>query len=355
MFLLDPCLGQFAGKQAHFQGQKQTLFARHGPLNSKLHGLRFRTYIGDRHGTNIITDGDYLVGAMYLSTSREFAAKLIFERIATLYNHGMRAVLAFCFLCFTSAWAQDAPSNLVVESSVPSIQINFVSQDGGFYKFSVKNVSDHGVTAFNVRLLPAGFQRSAGQPGCNAACAETGELGAKSRPVIAPGGTFPLSYPVNTVSGGVMVEAALLDDDTFQGDERAAARLLAQKIGFQAEHDRILPIIAQIMSDSRLDDSSKAILIRQDLEGLSVDPDPTTIQNFQQRFSNSADCGESCTQIMEGTAMSEKQLVLTKLEQFISRDNSTETSLPQWWETTKQHITAYGCDDCGASPKPKKP
>lgn len=263
----------------------------------------------------------------------------------------MKAVLVVCFLCFTSALAQDAPSNLVMESSVPSVQINFLGQDGEHYRFSVKNVSGHGITAFNVRLLPAGFQKTAGKAGCGGRCAETGELGTKSKPVIAPGGTFPLSYPVNTVAGGVMVEAALLDDDTFQGDEHAAARLLAQKIGFQAEHDRILPIVSRIMAETRLDDPNKAIQIRQELEMLSVEPDPATIQSFQQRFSNSADCVDSCTQLMEGTAMSEKQLVLSKLEQFTSRENPAETSLAQWWEATKQHITVYGCDDCEALPR----
>jgi len=261
----------------------------------------------------------------------------------------MKAVLVFCFLCFTSAWAQDAPSNLVMESSAPSVQISFLGQDGEHYRFSVKNVSDHGITAFNVRLLPLGFQKTgAGKPACDICCAETGELGTKSKPVIAAGGTFLLSYPVNLVTGGVMVEAALLGDDTFQGDERAAARLMAQKIGFQAEHDRILPLVSRIMAETRLDDPNKAIQIRQELELLSVGPDPATIQSFQERFSNSVDC-DTCTQLMEGTAMNEKQVVLTKLEQFISRENPAETSLAQWWDATKQNITAYGCDDCEAS------
>jgi len=258
----------------------------------------------------------------------------------------MKAVVAVFFLCLTSAWAQDAPSNLMMESSVPSIQITFAGQDSAYYKFSVKNVSDHGITAFNVSLLPAGFQKAAGKQKCGSRCGETGELGTKSRPVIAPGGTFPLSYPVNTVAGGVMVEAALFDDDTFQGDERAAARLMAQKIGFQVEHDRILPIVSRVMSESRLDDPGKIVQIRQELEALSVEPDPVTIQNFQQRFSNSSDCGDSCTQIMQSTATSEKQLVLTKLEQFLSGDDPKEPSLAKWWEETSKNIIVYGCDDC---------
>jgi len=265
----------------------------------------------------------------------------------------MKPFIAVCFLCFASSWAQNVPSNLVIESSVPSIQINLVGQDSGFYRFSVKNASDHGITAFNVRLLPAGFRDVAGKPECDVRCGETGELGTKSRPVIAPGSSFPLSYPVNAVNGGVVVEAALLDNDTFQGEDRAAARLLAQKIGFQAEHDRILPVVSRIMADSGLDDPGKIVQIRQELQGLSVDPDAATIQNFQVRFSNSADCGDSCAQIMESTATSEKQMVLTKLEQFLAEDgsNAKETSLSKWWENTKQHIVVYGCDDCAASPQ----
>ena len=53
----DPCLGQFASKETHLQCQEQALFAGHRPLNSKLHGLRLQACVGDRHHTNIITEG----------------------------------------------------------------------------------------------------------------------------------------------------------------------------------------------------------------------------------------------------------------------------------------------------------
>ena len=265
----------------------------------------------------------------------------------------MKPLAALCLLCFASAWAQSVPSNLVVESNIPSIQVSLAGQDGGFYKFTVKNVSDHGVTAFNVRLLPEGTSKSAAQPECDNRCGETGELGTKTRPVISAGGVFPLSYPASTITGGIMVEAVLLDNDTFEGDEHAAARLLAQKIGFQAEHDRIMPIVARIMDDSRLDDQGKLVQLRQELQGLSVDPDPATIEHFQQRFSNSADCGAACAQLMQSTATSEKQLVLSKLDQFVSQDgtNSKETSLAKWWQDTQQSIVSFSCDDC-APPAP---
>ncbi len=268
----------------------------------------------------------------------------------------MKSLAALCVLCFASAWAQSVPSNLVVESNIPSIQVSLASEDGGFYRFSVKNVSDHGVTAFNVRLLPAGAGNAAAKPACDNRCGETGELGTKTRPVIAAGGTFPLSYPVNTITGGIMVEAVLLDNDTFEGDDQAAARLLAQKIGFQAEHDRIMPLVTRIMDDSGLDDQGKLVQLRQELQWLSVDPDPATIQHFQQRFSNSADCSDACTQLMKSTATSEKQLVLTKLDQFAPADGSksNETSLAKWWQDTQQSIVSFSCDDCAAAPNPVK-
>lgn len=289
---------------------------------------------------------------MIVHHSHNFAACLLaISRIM----RPMKPLAALCVLCFASAWAQSVPSNLVVESNIPSIQVSLASQEGGFFKFNVKNVSDHGVTAFNVRLLPEGTGKSAGKPECDNRCGETGELGTKGRPVIAAGGTFPLSYPVNTVTGGIMVEAVLLDNDTFEGDEHAAARLLAQKIGFQAEHDRIMPLVTRIMDDSRLDDQGKLVQLRQELQWLSVDPDPATIQHFQQRFSNSADCGDACAQLMKSTATSEKQLVLGKLDQFASPDGtkSNETSLAKWWQDTQQSIVSFSCDDC--APPVKEP
>jgi hypothetical protein len=262
----------------------------------------------------------------------------------------MKAVLAAFFLCLASAWAQDVPTNLEMTSAVTAVKISFAGQDGPNYKFIVHNVSDHGITAFNIRLLPQNQQRAGSKlPGAEC-CGENGELGTRSSPVIAAGGTFPLSYPVTSITGGIMVEAALFDDDTFQGEGPAAAHLLAQKIGFQAEHDRILPAVDKIMSDSRLDEPGKLVQIKQELEWLSVEPDPGTMQTFQQRFPNLPDCGQPCAEMMASTARSEKQLVLTKLEEFTSGNGPAATSLTQWWDATKKYITSYGCYDCGADP-----
>jgi hypothetical protein len=260
----------------------------------------------------------------------------------------MKAVLGICFLCFTSAWAQDVPSDIVLESAVPSVQISFAGQDGPNYRFLIRNTSEHGITAFNLRLVPKGSVKAVGKLLCDSGCGENGELGTKSRPVISQGGTFQLTFPISGVQGGLLIEAAVFNDDTFQGDESAAARLLAEKIGFQAEYDRILSAVDKAMSVPGLDDPGKALLVRQELEALPVAPDPETVQKFQQRFPNLPDCGDQCAQIMEGASSNEKQVVLTKFEQFSSRDNTSETSLAQWWKATKAYITDFGCDNCTA-------
>lgn len=53
MLLPDTLLGQFAGEEAHFQGQQKTLFPRHRPLQSDLCGLCRRARISDRHALNV--------------------------------------------------------------------------------------------------------------------------------------------------------------------------------------------------------------------------------------------------------------------------------------------------------------
>ena len=50
-----------------------------------------------------------------------------------------------------------------------------------------------------------------------------------------------LSLSASSVNVGmVAAEAAVFDDEWYQGDERAAALLVAQQIGRQAEYDQLM-------------------------------------------------------------------------------------------------------------------
>src|SRR5215471_9458019 len=161
-----------------------------------------------------------------------------------------KATVAVCLLV-ASAWAQNT-SPVRTESRARSLSISFDGQDGIDYKFKIHNQSSHAVTAFNLLLVPDGVPKVAGRYLCHDQCAAHRQVGDKAQPVIKADETISdLKFEITSVvNGAVVVEAAIFDDQSFEGEEPAAAFLLAAQIGGQAAHDRLEPIISSIISSS---------------------------------------------------------------------------------------------------------
>jgi hypothetical protein len=261
----------------------------------------------------------------------------------------MKTTLAVCLLV-AAAWAQNAAS-VHTESRARSLHISFEGQDGIDYKFKVHNDSSHAVTAFSLLLVPDGVQKVAGTYLCHGQCSGSSQIGDNARPVIKAGeSTLDLSFEITSVvNGAIVVEAALFDDESFEGDPQASGFLLASQIGGQAAHDRLKPNIDSVMSSS-LDDTSKANEIHSEVDGLANHLEPGMIETFKLWFPDLPDCNHPYARAMKKALVSNKQHVLDTLDQSISQG----IPLAQWWNTTKEFFDGLGCDDCAEAMKHPK-
>jgi hypothetical protein len=177
-----------------------------------------------------------------------------------------------------------------------------------------------------------------------------------AKSAIKAGGTVDLNLTTSRVNAGtVLAEAAVFDDESYQGDERAAALLVAQQIGRQAEYDRLIAAVNAIMSTSA-GDAHKSTLIRSKLAELSVQLDPAMVQTFKRWFPMLAGCTRQYARFMKAAATNEKRMVAGSMEQFAQGRAPGAPSLAQWWSAIQQQLAPFGCNGCAVlAMRPKAP
>jgi hypothetical protein len=258
----------------------------------------------------------------------------------------MKALIAVCLLLSPAMAQNTAPVQM--ESQSPSLALSFSGQQGGFYKFKVTNQSSHAVTAFTLLAVPAGIQKEDGRYACAGACTHSVTLADHAHPAIKAGAAVERSFPVSSVNGGVVVaEAAIFDDDSYDGEERAAAFLLAEQIGRQAEYDRLIAPVNAIMVTA-VDDARKTTQIRSKLGELPVNLDPVMVQTFKRWFPDLAGCVQPYGRFMKAAAIRERSFVAESMERFAHGTAPGKPSLAQWWETLQQQLAGFGCNGCAA-------
>ncbi len=207
------------------------------------------------------------------------------------YHRPMRAVLAVYLLCAVFVSAQGVPAKVQTGSRVPAVTIRFTGQDSNSYKFLIQNTSGQSVTAFDVLLVPRGVPKRGNRFLCQGRCSDSNDIDTIDTPAIRAGGTKAVSYAAGTIAGGaVIVEAAIFDSGTYGGSERAAAYLIADQMGDQAEFDGIVSAVDKILGSSGPQSSGKGAQIGAALAGLATDADSATMAAFYRWFPNLKDC-----------------------------------------------------------------
>ena len=241
-------------------------------------------------------------------------------------------------------------------SRVPSVTVRLVGQANNSYKFLIQNGNAHSITAFEVLLVPRGVAKKGGRFRCQGRCSPSSEVDSAETAAIKAGGTTLLEYDSATVAGGaVVVEAAVFDDGSYAGSERAAAFLIANQIADQAEFDRIVPAVENIMASKIPPSVGKAARIESQLVDLPVDVDSTMLATFYRWFPNLRDCNSHFPHVMQEVAVQEKAEVQGKLQRLLSRGDPSEVALRQWWSATERYLSGFGCRECSArmaSPSP---
>ena len=245
-----------------------------------------------------------------------------------------------------------------LESSASSIELAFTGQGndpsiGAFYHFAVRNHSSHAVTGFHVYQIPDSVQKTDGKYACNGSCAGTSLLGDNTDPMIEPGESFDLHIPLEDAARWptILVDAAIFDNYTYQGDEKTAARLGVEQIGNQAEFDRIKPLLDAVAADTSLNDSAKADRLHSELAALSTDVEPQTIQRFNFWFPGIADCDHEYSRVVGGVATAARDVIERELDKYIAGAYSSQT-FAQWIDKTNLYLKRahFGCPGCSALP-----
>jgi hypothetical protein len=268
----------------------------------------------------------------------------------------MKTALACCLVFVIPVWPQSVPAKVQMGSRVPSVTVRLVGQATKSYKFLIQNGNAHSITAFEVLLVPRGVANKGGRFLCQGRCSPSSEVDSAETAAIKAGGTTPVEYDSATVAGGaVVVEAAVFDDGSYAGSERAAAFLIANQIADQAEFDRIVPAVENIMASKIPPNVGKAARIESQLADLPVDVDSTMLATFYRWFPNLRDCNSHFPHMMKEVAVQEKADVQGKLQRLLSRGDPSEVALTQWWSATERYLSGFGCRECSArmaSPSP---
>lgn len=263
----------------------------------------------------------------------------------------MQLLPGLCLLGWVSVWAQTTPPNLQLESRAPSLFITSTGQNGAGSSVQVKNPTGLGVTGLALRGVPAAVTQRNGMYDCAGRCSLIIKVADKARPVIRAGGTLELSLDSEIASGGVIIlESALFDDGTYQGNERSAAALAARQIGNQAEYDRIVSVLGAILSGNEGDDSAKASRALWKLSELTIGLTPETIRKFKAGFPDLHDCDHRYARAIKRASAAEKSYAVDKLRQFIAGQYPAGTSLARWWELTSTDLNHLGCAGCASVP-----
>jgi hypothetical protein len=255
-------------------------------------------------------------------------------------------MIAMCLLT-SVAIGQESPAP--AQGHAPSLVVNIVGQKADSYDVKVINRSRHAVTAFALRLAPGD-----GGQNCDGPCVEV--VADNARPAIKAGESVDLGIGSSRMNTGIVVaEAAVFDDESYEGDERAAALLVAQQIGRQAEYDRLIVALNVIMATGA-DDVRKIAQIRIKLSELPVRLDPAMVQTFKRWFPELAACTKRYARFMKAAATNERRLVADSIDQFAHGAGPGAPSLMQWWSVMQQRLAPFGCNGCAAlAMKPKAP
>jgi hypothetical protein len=264
---------------------------------------------------------------------------------------------AFAVAMSVSALADVSPVQL--ESAVPSITITYSGQGsdptiGPYYRFAVRNNSSHGVTGFHVYQIPDSVQKVDGKYSCDASCASVALNGDISDPMIKPGATFDLRVPPKDAAKWptILVDAAVFDNYTYEGDEKIASRLGLAQIANQAAFDAMKPLLDGVVKEIDNTDSGKAEELRSQLHTITLNVEPEMVQRFNYWFPNMPDCGHDLSRLMQSTGDAAVRVVERDLEKYISGAAGGGMSFSSWIASVNDymHTGHIGCAGCSVVP-----
>jgi hypothetical protein len=223
------------------------------------------------------------------------------------------------------------PRHPILRSDAPSVAIdNYATRDRTTDTLTVHNLSARTVVAFSIGSSPD---------------SDSG-WSIRTMPRIAPGATDQLivSDSSETVANGacldgpqnslIVLQAALFDGGSYEGNMRVAAVLTAHRLGHDLERQRIRSLAEPILADSNLDVRAMVERIRAAVNQLSVEPDADTIPRLHAQFPDFPESACAGLALEVSNQMKEEKEATNQELQSYAADitpRTTPASFARWW------------------------
>jgi hypothetical protein len=206
-------------------------------------------------------------------------------------------------------------------SNAPSVEIGYAPVDRNGGVVVLHNLSSKAVTGFLARSFDKTGPRQ----------------GAEGRS-IAPGSWYRIHMGIGTSGGrpetAIVLQAALFNDGSYEGDAHLSAQIAAGEFGKQAQLARIKQEAEPIVAEEGVDDASKIERIRSAVQQLPDHPDKGTVAQFHAQFPTIPKDALTAAEIFLGNAMKGEMQVMD----FNLQANETnflksrsKMTLARWW------------------------
>jgi hypothetical protein len=223
------------------------------------------------------------------------------------------------------------PRHPILRSNAPSVAIdNYATRDRTTDTLTVHNLSARAMVAYSIGSSPD---------------SESG-WSIRTMPRIAPGATDQLivSDSSETAANGtcldgpknslIVLQAALFDDGSYEGNMRVAAVLTAHRLGHDIERQRIRSLAEPILADPDLDVSAMVERIRAAFNQLTVEPDEDTIPRLRAQFPEFPESACAGLALEVSNQMKEdKESISSELQRYQAdiSPRTTPASFARWW------------------------
>jgi hypothetical protein len=221
--------------------------------------------------------------------------------------------------------------NPILRSNAPSVAIdNYATRDRTTDILTVHNLSARTMVAYSIGSSPD---------------SDSG-WSIRTMPRIAPGANDQLivSDSSETVANGtcldgpqnalIVLQAALFDDGSYEGNMRVAAVLTAHRLGHDLERQRIRSLAEPILANPDLEVSAMVEHIRAAVNQLTVEPDADTIPRLRAQFPDFPESACAGLALEVSNQMKEdKELISTELQRYQAdiSPRDTQASFARWW------------------------
>jgi hypothetical protein len=137
----------------------------------------------------------------------------------------------------------------------------------------------------------------------------------------------------------ILIDAAVFEDGTSEGDPTNAAILQATYAGRNQQQQRIANLVEKQLENTDLDDNGEIEILHSQVAALGVEPEPSLVNSVLARITNLTDQNKQLIlkNMRDGLELA-KTIFLGNLKLYgIEKSNRQgfSVSLKEWWEITR--------------------